>query len=156
WIVLFQNQAPVSKRLLLAGIAAVSPVIWYARWPSPEAFTWSFVLISLVFMSKRQYVGAAAAASLGAMQNPPVLFLAAYAVVLSCRERRLPQFLMTSATSLLSFLPNLFFYYHYGQLNLIATHDCTDLAGISLRRTWSFFTDLNQGLLPYLPVTLIL
>jgi hypothetical protein len=156
YLALFHCRAPLSKRLTLAGLSAVSPVVWYLSWPSPEVFTWSFVLISLVFLTNEQYILASASAALAAMQNPPVLFLALYIVLLSGRHRRPGLVLATAAGAALALVPNLFYYHHFGVANPIVAWGGTDHRLISLQRTWSFLTDLNQGMLPYVPLVVLL
>lgn len=82
-LVLFQGRTPRRDRLLLLGLSAVGPVLWYLRWPHPEAFTWSAVLAAVVLLREDRFVWAALAASLGAMQNPPLVLLALLAVALA-------------------------------------------------------------------------
>ena len=156
YAIFFHYPAPIGRRLALAGLAGLSPVIWYLPWTSPEAFTWCFVVIALVSLSGKHYVLASICASLGAMQNPPVLFLAGYSALLSWQERdiRLAVFCVSGAA--LSFIPSLFYYSFFGHPNLIVAWGGADTRLITFERTWSFLTDLNQGMLPYVPLLLVL
>jgi hypothetical protein len=156
YLVLFHGPAGRSRRFALAGLAGVSPAVWYWNWPSPEVFTWSLVLASLVFLGNRRYRTAAGCAACAAMQNPPVLFLALFVALLSCRERRPGLTLATTAAALLALVPPAFYYHHYGVPSTIVSHGGTDSRLITWNRTLSFLTDLNQGMLPYVPLVLVL
>jgi hypothetical protein len=156
WFVLFRSRSPLPWRLAFAGLTAVSPVLGYLRWPHTEVFTWACVVISLALLSNRRYGGAALAAAFAAMQNPPVLLLALYIAVVSLRERDFRQTLQAAAGVLPALLPPLFCYLCFGVPNLIAAHGFSHPHLISAARTWSFLTDLNQGMLPYVPLLLLL
>lgn len=149
-VVLLDRSRPLSKRLLLAGLAGVGPVLWYVRWPHPEVFTWALVLISLSLLGRGRYVTAALCAALGATQNPPVTLLAGVIVLLSLRERRPWLTVATAAAAAVAITPNVFCMIFYGRPSLIVAQFSSP-AYISAARTWSLLTDLNQGLLPYLP-----
>ena len=82
-LALFFSRAPRRDRLLLLGLSAVGPVLWYLRWPHPEAFTWSAALAAVVLLRENRFAWAALAAALGATQNPPLALLALLAVVLA-------------------------------------------------------------------------
>jgi hypothetical protein len=156
YLVLFHGPAAASQRFALGGLTAVSPALWYLSWPSPEVFTWSLVLASLVFLGNRRYVAAAVLAGLAAMQNPPVFFLGLFIAVCAYRERRLGLTVRTLACAALALVPAAFYEYFYGVPSTIVTHGGTDSRLISWGRTLSFLTDLNQGMLPYVPFVLVL
>ncbi len=149
-VVLSDQTRPWGRRLLLAGLAAVGPVIWYLRWPGPEIFTWALVLVSLSLLGRGWYIPAALCAALGATQNPPVTALAGVIFLLSLRERRPWLAAGTAAAVGVAFTPILFGLIFYGRPSLVVDHFCSP-AYIALARTWSLLTDLNLGLLPYLP-----
>lgn len=156
YVTLFHHHTAPRRRWMLAGLSAVGPVIWYLRWPHPEVFTWACVLISLVCLNNRRHALAAAAAALGAMQNPPVIFLAAYAVAVSFFAAGLGSAARTAAVAALALVPTLFYLVAIGSPSPIAAIGLTSASYVSLSRTWSFFTDLNQGLMPYVPFLLVL
>jgi hypothetical protein len=155
YFVLFRGHSAVRKRILFAALSAIGPVLVYFCRTTTEMFTWSLVVLSLVEIDNRNYVKGALIASIAAMQNPPVMFLAAYSVFLSFRFKGLKSGLKTAAAAGLSFVPAGFFFIVTGFLNpIIAAKPSYRL--ISPWRTWSFFTDLNQGLLLFLPFLVIL
>src|SRR5262249_16974843 len=153
---LFRGTAPRRFRLLFAGLSAVTPVVWYLRWSTPEVFTWSLVVFALSLTSSRKYVWGAVCAALAATQNPPVLFMAGAVAVLSLRERKLTLTLATGAAVCLAFVPNGFYLVVFHCFNPINGMGGVSTRFISWERTWGFFTDLNHGLLPYVPVLLLL
>lgn len=155
-VVLFRGRTPLPWRLAFAGLTAVSPVLGYLRWPHTEVFTWAGVVISLTLLSSRCYGWAALAAACAAMQNPPLTLLALYVVAVSLRERDRQPKLQAAAGALPALLPPLFSYLYFGVPNLIAAHGFSTPHMVSLARTWSFLADLNQGMLPYVPVLLLL
>jgi hypothetical protein len=156
WVVLFRDRSPLPWRLAFAGLTAVGPVLGYLRWPHTEVFTWAGVVISLTLLSSRRYGWAALAAACAAMQNPPLLVLALYIVGVSLRERDLRRTLLAAAGALPALLPPLFCCAFFGVPNLIAAHGYSNPHLISAARTWSFLADLNQGMLPYVPLLLLL
>lgn len=150
----FAQRAASRRRWVLIGLAAVGPVLWYLRWPHPEVFSWACALVSLVCLDNRRYPAAAAAAALGAMQNPPLVMLAIYAVVLAARAGAWRRTALTAAAAGLAALPAAFYVAVLGVPSPIAAVGWVDSSHISAARTWNLFTDLNQGLLPYVPVLL--
>ena len=156
YVTLFHHHSAPRRCWMLAGLSAVGPVIWYLRWPHPEVFTWACVLISLVCLNNRRHALAAAAAALGAMQNPPVVFLAAYCVLVSLGAAGPRSAVRTAAAAAVALVPTLFYLVAIGSPSPIAAIGLSSVANISMRRTWSFFADLNQGMMPYVPLLLIL
>lgn len=144
------------KRWMLVGLCAVGPVLWYVNWVHTEAFTWSCVLVAVALVTRGCYWGAALSAAVGSMQNPPVAFFALYIILLSLRERNRHTTLATVIAATPCAIPPLFYLWHFGCANLIMQKGFSGLRYVSWSRLWSFFFDLNQGMLPYVPVLLIL
>jgi hypothetical protein len=55
YVALFHHRIPAERRRMFAALAGVGPVLWYLRWPHPEVFTWSCVVVSLVCLNNRRY-----------------------------------------------------------------------------------------------------
>lgn len=140
----------------MIALAAVSPVILYLRFPHPEAFTWACVLAALLAMNHARYGLGALGAACGAMQYPPVASLAAFCVVLARRDRGWRGALAPAAAALLSLTPLLFFALTVGNPTPLAKPGFVDWRHATPARLWSMLTDLNQGLLPYVPGLLLL
>ena len=143
------------NRFVFLGFSVLSPVLWYLRWPGPEAYTWSFVLMSLALATAKRYSPAALCAALGATQNPSLVFLIAFIVFLALDTGRLATVASTVAAGLVSFAPMVFTYAFYGYLSIFTAFGLVDLSLISPPRTASFLFDLNQGMLPYVPFLLL-
>ncbi len=151
-----QGNRERSRRLLFIALAVVGPVLWFLRWPHPELFTWCCVMVSLTLLGRKRHGLAAAAAAVGSLQNPPLILLALLplAIAAICRQRR--QALQAAAGLLPALAAPLFYLYHYGTPSLISHSGGVDFFLISPMRTISFFADLNQGMLPYVPLLLLL
>lgn len=152
-------------RLALFTLCAATPILWYLRWPTPEVFTWCGVLLCLLLLDEKRFAPAALCASLAAMQNPPVLFLALLVFVVALfehralgKKQRLRVLAPVAAAVLLSLLPNFFTLFFFGQSSLILSraYGGVDATLLSPARIASFLFDLNQGATVYLPLLLIL
>src|SRR5262249_6257477 len=89
YVLLFRcRTAPLRKRLLIAGFATLSPVLWYLPWTHPEVFIWAMVLLAMAFLDESRPALAVLFAALGALQNPPLAILAVALAVASFRRAR--------------------------------------------------------------------
>ena len=157
YAVLFGLPWPLGRRFWFAGLIVLTPVLWYLRWPSTEVFSWSCVVVSIVFFERRALPAAALVAGLGALQNPPVLFLALYAVLLALEPpRAFRRVAVTALCASVSLLPNAFYLWKFHRPSLMAIVGGFDDRLVSVHRVWSFVGDLNQGMLPYVPGLVLL
>ncbi len=152
----FNGSRERSRRLLFIALAAVGPVIWLLRWPHPEVFTWCCAMVSLTLLGRKRHGLAAAAAAVGSLQNPPLILLALLPLAITASRRQGRQALNAAAGLLPALIAPFFYLYHYGVSSLIADSGGVDFLLISPMRTLSFFADLNQGMLPYVPLLLLL
>jgi hypothetical protein len=150
-IVLFVSNRPVGERLALAGLAVAGPGYVYLGWSGPEAYSWAFALVAASMYRDRRYGWSGLAAGLSALQNPPIIVFGAFAVLAALWERRPWTATAAGLGTAAGLFPFAFFYYHFGKPNLIA-RDFVRLDYIAWVRTWSQFTDFDQGLLPYAPL----
>jgi hypothetical protein len=137
-------------------LAAVTPVVSYLPFAHPEAFTWGCVLASLLAVNHGRYAIAAAVAACGAMQNPPVAALAAFCVVLAVYERGTRHALLPAAAAALCLAPPLFYLFTVGEAAPLVRPGFVDWHLATPARVWSMLTDLDQGLLPFVPGLLVL
>jgi len=144
------------RRLAFAALAGLSPVLWYLTWTGPEVQTWSCVVIALCLLVQRRYPLAALFAAFGAWQNPPLLTLAAVIAVICCTTRDRRTIASTWLASASALLPSAFTLVYFGTPNLIASIGMADPRLASTARTLSLLTDFNQGLLPFVPLLLLL
>ncbi len=190
YAMLFRGKLKSEQRAIFIALSLVGPVFWYLRWPGPEVYTWSLIVISLLLASERRYGLAATSASLGAFQNPGVILLALYPVVASLSDfastlypviaslkgftgrlitakeilsvlrrslgRRATSVLVAVLGLSIGLLPYVFAWAFYGHPSVLTAYKVADFRLISFGRTWSFLTDLNEGILPYAPLMLVL
>jgi hypothetical protein len=143
------------SRWLLLAFALLGPVIWYVPWSHGEVFTWACVVMSLVAFDERRHPRAAFFAALGALHAPPIMMLAGLCVVFACMGGRRRGLLAIVASSLAGLSP-LFYFLEFGTPNLIVATGSADPRLASVGRVVSLAFDLNQGMLPFVPATLLL
>jgi len=153
---LFLSAAAWPRRLAFCALSALSPVLWYLTWPSAEVFTWSCVVAAIALAERRSFALAALCASVGAMQNPPVVFLAGLLVLRSLEERNPRRTAAAFACACVSQVPAAFDLWKFHSPSLLASLGAADVHLISAHRFWSLVGDLNQGMLPYVPGLVLL
>ena len=154
---IFRGRFSARQKALLAAFSALGPALLYLSRPTPEMFSWAFVLLSLVEMGSGRYPRAALWGSLGALQNPPVMFMSALAAGLAALRKDRKVALLAASAGLLSLLPMAWSRLIFGSFSpILSAGGGSPLRHISAWRTWSFFTDPNQGLILYAPFIVIL
>lgn len=148
-----------TRSRVFAAFWILSPVTWYLAWPSAEVWSASLVVLSIVLFTRGRYAWAVLLASLAATQNPPLLvFVAMIASVGSYRAhkddglRAVPPILLAAGVAL---LPNVFYFMTFGTFNLITATGGASPRLIAGSKILSLFFDLNQGILVYAPVLLL-
>jgi hypothetical protein len=137
----------------------------YGNWSSPETMSAAALLAALALYTTGAPLAAGLLAGLAAMHNPPIVFFAAFAPLLrlclvwqrgtslaaNLRRALGPRELAGSIlTAALFALPVLFNLWAFGVPNIIAkVSTSNELA--SANRLFSFFFDLNQGMLIGVP-----
>jgi hypothetical protein len=142
-------------RWVFAGVSAVSPALWYVGWTHPEVYTWALVVIALVLADADRPGLAALAAAFAALQNPPVMALAAFIGARAVVRRGLGGWTAVGAASL-GLLPFALHLLLFGTPNLIEAEGAALLPLASGARAFDVLADLNQGLLPYAPLSVVL
>ena len=154
FLLIFNGRSAPSRRIPFLLLAALGPVIWFLRWPHPEAFTWCCTALSLHVLGQRRYGLSATIAAVGALQNPPLMLLGLIAAGSAVARHRV-RGLVVAAGLLPALVAPLFYFYHFGVPSLIAGTGGMDLALISPMRTASLLLDFDQGMLPHLPAVLL-
>lgn len=126
----------------------------YWDWCSPEAMTAASLLAGLMLYLNAAPIAGGLLAGLAAMQNPPLVFFAGFAPLFATLYKRtLPSardMLASLLVVLLFALPILFNLALFGFPSLLAAAS-TDTRLVSGLRLFSFFFDLNQGMLIGVP-----
>ena len=127
--------------------------MWYLHWGHPELFRFALTLAALLAMRRTCYPLAVAAAALASLQNQALVLLVAYLGICGLwRCRSLTDAALLAGAALPCMLPPLYNYAHFGMFSIQAGWLSTQgLAGKML----DVFFDLNVGLLPYLPISLL-
>jgi len=117
------------------------------------------VTLALVARARRAHVLAVVAAALASVQNPSLLLLVALLLLEACRdawkERRALPAILASVCAALALFPAAFFLRHFGTWNL-AVRPSEAAESLSFARGLDLFFDLDLGMLPYAPVSLLL
>ena len=156
YAVLFKCQIPFRHRLVLAGLCVATPTFRFLFWVGPEVWSWSWTMLSVVMVLNRRFVAASVMAALAAMQNPPLMFWAFWIVAATLSQKDKRTTTLAACGAMLCFAPNLFSLLLFRTPNLIALVGGADVGLISRARTASFFFDLNQGMIVYLPFLVLL
>jgi len=152
--VLFLNRRPRGERLAFALLATVTPVVWYLEYTGTEVFSWALGMMALVALGNGRYAVSGLLLGLSATQNPAHLLLGAVPGLAALFSGRWRSAAGCAAGGAVGLLPIAFSLYHYGTPSLIVD-GATDRSYIGWPRTLSLLTDLNQGLLPYVPLLLV-
>ncbi len=147
------------RKIVAVCVLALNPILWYLSWWSPEAFTYSLVLVSITAFTRRQYAPAALIAAVASTQNPPLLFLGAFYGVMELGRYwpgvRLSSFLKLIPAGLIVALPFVFYLVNYNAPSLIMKVGAANINNMSAQRMIDLLLDLNSGILPYLPEMMI-
>jgi len=147
-----------SQKTWLFLFSAFSPIIFYLRWTHPEVFSYSFVVVAVAFYLKADYRLAVLASSVASLQNPPLSILTLYIIIYGWKATglRLRELSLLSVSASISLIPYIFYYLNYHTLSLIVSSGASNISYISVDKIFSLFFDLNFGMLPYIPLLMLL
>lgn len=169
----FFMDAALKIRLLTVALLVTPTMLGYLKWPSPESFTSSLMIIAFVLFNNKRYSLSAFFLALASLQNQPVAFASfiVYATGFIINNKSLftlkfkenvkyPKKVMMSVISgipsaIIILIPSLFYYSNFGTPNLIATTGYADPEYVSISRFVSIFLDLNQGMVLLYPMLFV-
>lgn len=158
--VLFWSGLPKLQRQTFAAFWALSPVLWYVGAVSAEVWSASWVVLGIVFFTRKWYAWAVLAVALGAAQNAPLILLAllfgGVGVYHAFVDKRWRDIALIAVAFVPAALPYAFYYATFGVPNLIVSTGGASAKAITLRKVYEIFFDFNQGVLPYAPVLMLL
>jgi hypothetical protein len=150
-------------RWLLATLLVASPFLPFLLWPHPEVVTGALVTSSLVFRHDGRRVAAVLAMALASLQAAPLalgaaLFWAegAWAARRLGREPRVRSVGRLTLALAPALLPTLFALVAFGHPSPLVLAGAYDPRRLSVFRALELLVDPNLGLLPYVPLTLVL
>ncbi len=155
--IVFVLPASELQKMFFIFLIVFCPAFWFIRWPHPEIFSYSFVIISLVYMSKKKWPISIICAALASTQNQPLVFLVAllWTKGMVDSKKKWKDFFILSLSAIPAFLPNIFYFIKFDTLSLLSK-TATSLNNVSFFKVWEMFFDFNIGMLPYIPVTLLI
>lgn len=174
-VVLVDRRLALGQKVPLCLLLGVHPAIFYLSWPSAEVFQFSLVALSALCWATGRRHRAALLNAIAGTTNPCILavglaMIGEYLVGLwrqgqgrpSARLKgmvaRWKEVLVYACCYLPGLVPFAYNYSICGAINLTASYEgewipLNDLT--LLRHFWAYFTDWNFGILPYLPILLI-
>ena len=158
WLILRLKQFTQGQRIILALFLAVSPTLFYIDWIHSEVFSAVLVFMAVVYYSVQRKYLSLFLFSLAATQNPtlaiPALFI--FIEILYKNGIKWKVLLLLFVSSFWIVLPALFYKHYFGVTSLISNTGLLQWDVVSFRRLWSFFFDLNQGIILGIPLLLFL
>jgi hypothetical protein len=166
WYTYIKYKGSKQNKFFLIMLFMVNPALYYIVWTHTEVFTFSLVCISLVMYSNKEYEKAIFTVSVAAMQNQPIIFLGGmyfidYFINKYNDEKRikLKEYLFEMVKKGVFFIPFfsplIFYYFNFGTFSLIASSGYVRFDGM-INKVSSLFFDLNQGMLPFIPMVLLM
>lgn len=157
------------KKIGLILLSVFNPILWFIFWSHPEVFSYSFLLLSLVFVTKNKFNLAILFSSIASLQNFPLIIIPflilLYKALLILKANNfsiknitlsnIRDIVISFIISLLSLLPLIFYFIKFNTISLISSSGGADLSLISFQRVFELFFDLNIGVLPYAPILLL-
>lgn len=157
-ILFWSPAAPVVRRLA-AGLLLTSPALAYVRWPHADVYSVALSALALVFFRRGHGPLAVLLAGLASAQTPPVALLAGFFFLAFAarrlRERQWRALAVLALAAVVVLLSPLFFFLEFGTPNM-AAYQTADVRATSFGRASELLVDLNVGLLPYVPLTVVL
>lgn len=145
-------------RIPLSILFICSPFSWYISWVHADYFIASLAFLSiLLFADKRHYLSILVMA-LAATQNQTfVLICIAMSILYLIRNNyQIKSFLYLIVPGIICILHPIYNKILFDEWSLITFFKYTDIRNISLLRYFSFFFDLNQGMMIGFPVSMAL
>ena len=139
-------------------LCAINPALFYIWWPHTEVFSYSFVVMAIVFALKGGYKLSVLLSAFASLQNPPIIILTIYFVFVGWKESNWDTknlFCLLGCASFSS-IYYIFYYLNYHTYSLQALIGAASIDYISSNKVLNLFFDLNCGMLPYIPLLLII
>lgn len=174
--VTFEQKLRLPQRAALALALGVHPIIFYISWSSAEVFQFACIAIASLWWATGRKHRAALLIAVAGTTNPCILaiglamigeyLLSGWKTTSGRVGQRVGQFVGNWKKIILygcCYLPGLVpFAYNYsicGAINLTASYSGEWIPlndGTIFRHLWAYFTDWNFGILPYMPVLLVI
>ncbi len=125
------------------------PAYWYLGWVHADFMICMFTLMGMLFFYNNKPLLGMFVVALAGTQNQPLVFLLMYmALVYAVNCKFNAKNLVKAFMACIIILwPVAYNYYHFGTFSLISKSGYTSSEHVTFTRFWSFFFDLNQGMI---------
>jgi hypothetical protein len=157
-VIVFLKELNPGHKVVLSLFLILSPSLWYIDWAHTEVYAGVLTFLGVLLFHVRKKYASLLCFSLASMHFPP-LFIPALFVFIYILYRDGFKFKVLFKLFLSSFwiiVPPLFYLYHFSVPNLIADTTLLSKDEVNLTRLFSFFFDLNQGMIIGIPLVLLL
>ncbi|MEQ8624988.1 MAG: hypothetical protein RJQ00_12575 [Vicingaceae bacterium] len=158
WVFLTYSKFTWGEKIVFSLLFLFSPILWYIDWAHTEVYSGVLVFVAIFYYyTDRKYI-TLLLVSLASLQNQAlfVLALLVFIELLIKNGLGVKNLLKLFFSSFWIIIPLCFYYYHFNDFSLINNEGYIDVNNISLKRLWSFFFDLNQGMIIGFPLIFFL
>jgi hypothetical protein len=165
-LVMFSYFGSGRRAFAALGLVLLSGGILYANWCSPEMLTAAALLAGMMLFASGRPLAGGLLAGVAAMQNPSLAFFSLFAPLFAALDARggphparWPGWGAVLAGAglqgVLALMPFAFGQWQWGRPSIIALYS-TDRRLVGLERLFSYYLDLNQGMILVIPGILVL
>jgi len=154
--ILFFAALTTPQKTVFTGFLVISPICSYMSFSGVELYILSFVVMALAALSHHRYPLAALLVAIAALQCPPAIALLIYIFGLAVASKNTRSILLTLASASVAITPLVYYQALFGVPNIISATGGARISNISISRIVSVYFDLSQGMLPYIPGTMLL
>jgi hypothetical protein len=145
------------QKFFYVALILFSPVFWFLHWTHKEVFQAAFIVMSLIYLTRREWAGAVLTSAIAAASSSQIIFLPCFFWIKGMigSKQKMKSFAILSPLLLIAFIPVFFYFQTFGVFHLGFYQEGT-LKNMSLQRLLGLFFDLNVGMLPYIPLALLM
>lgn len=146
------------QRLIMFVFSLVNPIVLYIGWTGGEVFSYSFVVMAISFAVAKKYNLAVLLSSIASLQNPPIIIFTLYLIYLGLRDSNfdLNKLKTLIPSSAITVVPYIFCLMYCHVPNLIVSSGASSINYMNVSKFINLFTDLDFGMILYIPVLFIL
>jgi hypothetical protein len=157
WWILYRAELDYKMQVWLSAAVSFSPVWLYVLWGHPEVYTFTLLSIGLLELLDSRRGAACLFIAAASWQNPPaavfLLPITASEIHASWRAGKISRgTVLVIMVSSLALLPSAFYFAHYRVSSMIVAKGFASLNYISLSKVVDLFTDLDFGIIVYVPL----
>ncbi|MEQ8907709.1 MAG: hypothetical protein RIC95_00825 [Vicingaceae bacterium] len=157
WLISQIKKITPFDKVALCLLLVFSPLLWYIDWAHAEVYCGVLVFVGAVFYHHKLFYQSIICFILASFQNQTISLLAIFVSIEVLYRHKLSYqtLIKLFLCNIWALLPSLFYYYWFEVGSLLTVDGTLSTEGISLKRFWHFFFDLNQGLIYGIPFILL-